>query len=226
VPDHLSAPPEVFTILMVCTGNVCRSPFAERLARAYLDEALGDEEGLRIRVVSAGTQAVTGSTMHPHSALVLQGLGGDSGRFWAQQLDSPLASSADLTLTMTRGHRDEVLQLAPRSLARTFTLLEAAGLLASVGDTVVEGADLRERMQNLVRALTSARTRRRGSDADDIRDPVGRPLRVHQEVGEQIAGALLPILERIAALANGLVAELPRSVGPPPHQRSRRSHRR
>ena len=39
------SPDPVFTVLFVCTGNICRSALAERLGRAYLDEALGDEAG-------------------------------------------------------------------------------------------------------------------------------------------------------------------------------------
>ena len=67
------------------------------------------------------------------AALVLEKLGGDASDFAARQLTSRIASDADLILTMTRAHRDTVLELAPRQLHRTFTLSEAA-LLASECD--------------------------------------------------------------------------------------------
>ncbi len=49
-----------FGILFVCTGNQCRSPVAEVLARRLLDERFGSEHAVRFDVSSAGTQAVRG----------------------------------------------------------------------------------------------------------------------------------------------------------------------
>jgi protein-tyrosine-phosphatase len=199
VPRHWSPEP-VFTVLLVCTGNICRSALGERLGRAYLADVLGEDAGA-VQLVSAGVQAVVGSAMHPDSALVLRGLGGSPDGFVARQLVDDMAIDADLTLTMTRQHRRDVLRMAPRALARTFTLREAAGLLDIVGEDVeVPGDDLAERARNLVKELAAARSRRQSGRGDDIRDPVGLPPEVHQEVGDAVAGALIPVLSRIAAL--------------------------
>jgi protein-tyrosine phosphatase len=193
-------PPRAFTVLLVCTGNICRSALAERLGRAFLDEALGAASD-EIRLVSAGTRAVVGSEMHPHSALVLAGYGGQPGDFRAQQLTEALPAHADLTLTMTRSHRRDVLEAAPRALSRIFTLREAAALLGLVDEDVATCGDtLPDRARSLVAALASARSRRPGGEDDDVRDPIGQPLEVHAEVGEMIADALLPLLRRIAEL--------------------------
>jgi protein-tyrosine phosphatase len=190
----------VFTVLLVCTGNVCRSAFAERLGRGYLREALGDDAGA-IRIVSAGTHAVVGSAMHPDSALALRGFGGEAGDFRARQLEDSMAAEADLTLTMTRRHRRDVLHGAPRAMARTFTLREAADLVRLLGDdSRPDGAHFGERARALVTAMAAARARRHGGDDDDIRDPIGQPPEVHEEVGEAITAALLPVLRRIVSL--------------------------
>jgi protein-tyrosine phosphatase len=198
VPAQLPEP--ALTVLLVCTGNICRSALAERLGRAYLYEVLGDRTGL-VRLVSAGTQAVVGSAMHPDSALVLRGFGAEAGDFRAQQLTEALAADADLVLAMTRSHRRDVLRLAPRGLARTFTLREAADLLRVLGDQQPEGESFDERARNLVRALADVRSRRAGDGEDDVPDPISGPVEAHEEAGELIAGALLPLLGRIAALA-------------------------
>ncbi|WP_199506479.1 hypothetical protein [Geodermatophilus sp. TF02-6] len=194
-------PPEsVFTVLLVCTGNICRSALAERLGRAYLAETLGADAD-QVRVTSAGVRAVAGSTMHPDSALVLRSLGGDPDGFVARQLADDMAIDADLTLTMTRQHQRDVLRGAPRALARTFTLREAAGLVELVGEDVdVAGNGLAERARSLVEQLAAARSHRRSSLEDDIRDPIGMPAEVHAEAGDAVAAALIPVLARIAAL--------------------------
>ena len=187
-------------MLLVCTGNICRSALAERLGRAYLAEALG-ERAAEVRLVSAGVGAVVGSGMHPDSALVLRGLGGDPDGFRARQLVDDMAIDADLTLTMTRAHRREVHAVAPRALCRTFTLREAADLLQLVGDDVeLHGENLAEHARTLVRAMGAARSRRQGGPEDDIPDPIGQPVEVHQEVGEAVAAALVVVLDRIVAV--------------------------
>ena len=184
----------------MCTGNICRSALAERLGRAYLDDALGDDASA-VRLISAGTQAVVGSAMHPDSALVLTGFGGLPDGFAAQQLVDGLIMGADLVLAMTRGHRRDVLTLAPRALARTFTLREAADLMRILGDVELPGGTLLERGRALVKEMAIARSRRQSGRGDDVADPINRPVEAHQEAGDAIAEALIPLLDRLASLA-------------------------
>ena len=201
--DAVTGPREqsaVFTVLFVCTGNICRSALAERLGRAYLDEMLGEDARL-VRLASAGTGAVVGSGMHPDSALVLAGFGGAPDGFVAQQVDLAAIADADLVLTMTRQHRRAVLQMAPRALNKTFTLREAADVAAQLNGDVL-GDDFAERARDLVRQLATSRSRRSHED-DDVPDPINRPLDAHQEAGELIAASLIPLLDRVAALTDG-----------------------
>jgi protein-tyrosine phosphatase len=98
----------VLRVLLVSTGNICRSPTAERLAASY---------GARFevpdfRASSAGTRAMIGHPIHHDAALLLEKLGGEVSNFAARQLTSRIASEADLVLTVTRAHRRTVLELA------------------------------------------------------------------------------------------------------------------
>jgi protein-tyrosine phosphatase len=165
-------------VLFVCTGNICRSPTAERLADVY---------GVRyqipdFKVSSAGTRAVTAHPIHQDAAAVLENLGGDSSGFAARQLTARIASEADLLLAMTKAHRDSVLELAPHRLHRTFTLSEASRLASEfnvrkVGD------------------LAALRSQLTAADLRDIPDPIGQGKEAFAEVGSQISELLSPLLE-------------------------------
>ena len=93
------------------------------------------------------------------------------------------------------------MSVAPRALARTFLLREAADLVQRfVADVDPPGHGLAERARGLVAAMAAARGRRPADVLDDVPDPIGWPVEVHQEVGEAIAAALIPVLARIASL--------------------------
>jgi hypothetical protein len=64
-----------------------------------------------------------------------------------------------------------------------------------------------------VRELSAARAGRRTVQDDDIRDPIGLPIEVQEEVGEAIAGALLPVLRRLTQVVGNLSAERPAATG-------------
>ncbi len=79
-----------------------------------------------------------------------------------------------------------VLEVVPRALARTFTLREAADLLRGMAaDAPVEGDDFAARARALVQEMAVVRERRESWRDDDIRDPIGQPLDVQQEVGDR-----------------------------------------
>lgn len=194
--------PATFTVLIVCTGNVCRSAFAERLGRAYLREQLGDAADV-IRLESAGTRAVVDSGMHPDTAAALRGFGAEPGDFRSRDLEQHMAAEADLILTMARRHRREVLHEAPRAMARTFTLREAAALLPLIEDSDDAVGEFPDRARALVSAMAAARAgRRSGEEDDDVPDPIGLPPEAHEEMGEMVTEALLPVLHRLVRLAS------------------------
>ena len=170
--------------LFICTGNICRSPTAERLASEYATAL----QIAGFRASSAGTRAVIGSPMNESSAVVLRGLGGNPSNFSARQVTQRIVAEADFVLAMTRAHRDTVLGLAPNKLHRTFTLGEAAKLATEFdAQTIADLASLRSRLSGRVDT--------------DIPDPIGRDLEVFERVGTLIAEQLPPVLELFARSA-------------------------
>lgn len=188
-------------LLFVCTGNICRSPTAERLTRAYAAHVLSDPR--QLTAASAGTRAVVGHPIHPSAVGVLQGLGGDPTDFVAQYLDERHVQQADLVLTMAGDHRRTVLGSNPRAMARTFTLREAVALLREVSlEELPDPSDLTQRGKALVARLHAQRAIRRstGSD-DDIADPIGRDQQTFVRVGNDIAEPLLELLGALCGVA-------------------------
>jgi protein-tyrosine phosphatase len=120
--------------------------------------------------------------MHRDAALVLEKLGGDASQFAARQLTTRVASDPDLVLTMTRAHRDAVLERAPHRLHSTFTLGEAAFLVNTCNARHI--AD-----------LTALRPHLSSREPTDIIDPIGQSQETFAMVGAQIAALLPPILE-------------------------------
>jgi protein-tyrosine phosphatase len=165
-------------ILFVCTGNLCRSPIAERLAVARSARFGCDD----LKASSAGTYAVTGSPIEANAVRVLERLGGDAANFSSRRLTPAIAEDADLVLTMTRAQRDDVLNLVPRRLHETFTLGEAAFLASECSARNI--AD-----------LAASRPRFPAHRWSDVPDPIGQDEAFFVTVGEQIDHLLAQLLE-------------------------------
>ena len=172
-------------LLFVCTGNICRSPTAERLTRAYAaHHGLG-----QLTASSAGIRAVVGYGMEPTAAKMLRELGGDPTGFRARQLTPAMVDDAELVLAMSTRHRTRVLEQSPRAMRRTFTLREAATLL-----TVAAPAT--KLLARLAQARASSPV---APDALDITDPMGRDTEMFRSIGQQVATTLLPVLDALHA---------------------------
>lgn len=125
--------------------------------------------------------------MEPTAAQVLEGLGGDPSGFSARPLTRDLAVEADLVLTMTEDHRDQVLALAPEHAKKTFTLMEAARLTEAAGARTVED-------------LASARLQHEPNGSrEDIPDPIGQDEETFLNVGSEIADLLGVIARGVRA---------------------------
>jgi protein-tyrosine-phosphatase len=110
------------SILFVCTGNICRSPMAEAIARHRL-AARGRDD---VTVASAGSWALAGRRATPEAAAALAELdvAGDAHR--ARRLSRELIGAADRIYCLTGEHVAAVLELDPAADRKT-ELLAPAG---------------------------------------------------------------------------------------------------
>lgn len=120
-----------FRILVVCTGNICRSAQAEQIIRARIARISPGLDSI-VGVESVGTGALVGSGMPAEAAALSAYYGGAPTEHSARQLTTEHVRSADLVLAMAAEHRSAVVRVLPSSSRNTFIITEFAALLENV----------------------------------------------------------------------------------------------
>lgn len=186
-------------VLVVCTGNVCRSPAVELLLRSRLGGTAG------IDVTSAGVDALVGEPVAGPMARLLTAAGVDPGRFTARQLEVSDIRAADLVLTMTTAQRRSVVTLLPSAVRRTFTLVEFAAI-AELAAPPDGGGGPAERAAAIVAAAPRARALRGPAGDDDVEDPYRRSDEVFQRVFDVVDGAVARVVAVLGAAGTARTA--------------------
>jgi len=192
-----------FRILTVCTGNICRSPQAERLLAAeFARRGFGDV----VEVSSAGVAALVGEPMPDQAAAQTIGYGGNPSGHSARQLTAAMIEDADLVLTMERAHRADVVRLVPRANRYAFTLPEFARLsvdLQQSGEARVESAvTVSDRFRELVPQVADGRGLSLPVQAehDEVEDPYRRSEEAYARSAAHVSAAVTELVDVLVEL--------------------------
>ncbi|MGJ9406799.1 low molecular weight phosphatase family protein [Nesterenkonia aurantiaca] len=212
------APDTPFRVLVVCTGNVCRSPQTAQLLQTTIDQA-GESWRSAVVITSAGTRALEGSPMDEQAAALTVRLGAHATDHTARQLTPEMVEEADLVLAMAREHRSEVVRASPRASRTTFLLTEFADLLEGVERTSADqfrplpapgsGAGSPALADQLRQGVQRAAAQRgmkppRHPETVDVLDPYGHGPKVYRESAEQVRESLARIHGSVRKLAQGV----------------------
>lgn len=178
-------------VLVVCTGNICRSPLAEQALATRL-------RPLGVRVGSAGTAGW--SDVRATDQIIAEGRrhGLDLSGHRASPLDREHLRGGVLMLGAERGHRSAAIKLVPRVNRSGFTVLEFARLVEHVSDVdldsvrAVPAEQLSERLGQAVHLVSRVRGEApapRSPADDDIRDPFQQSDAVYRSSAQTIVSA-------------------------------------
>jgi protein-tyrosine phosphatase len=104
-------------VLVVCIGNICRSPMAEGLIRQAVPG---------VQISSAGVSALVGHGADPISVEIMAGVGVDISAHRARMLTDAIAREADLILVMDEQQKQHIASQYPYARGKVFRLGEAS----------------------------------------------------------------------------------------------------
>lgn len=132
-------------ILLLCTGNTCRSSIAEGILRHKLEHT--SVGSCKPEVMSAGLSAFDGSPASDEAVRAMRERGIDISSHRARNVTREMVNTADLILVMTLTHKRMTLDRFPESRGKVFTLKEYVSKNRSLDDITAELSELQDRIE-------------------------------------------------------------------------------
>jgi protein-tyrosine-phosphatase len=167
-------------ILLVCTGNTCRSPMAAALLRKMLEQR--GKVSAKFQIASAGLYAQPGAPASPEAVAAMREYGVDLSTHRARRVERADLQAAALILTMTAGHKEQL---------------------------VADYPEVRDKV-HVLREFVAAQRQKRGGDGQEDRsdgggrtyyvlpDPFGQDLEVYRRCAALLAAELETLVEILA----------------------------
>lgn len=209
-----------FSVLVVCTGNICRSPQAAQLLQAKVDEA-GETWRTALSITSAGTRALEDFPMDEQAAELAAAHGASPAEHRARQLTAQMVEATDLVLCAAREHRRDVVRTVPRASRNAFMLTEFADLLEGVVQTSTGqqrsqpqpgsaagspgSVTLQDQLRHWVNRAASHRglIPPRDPETVDVLDPYRQAPEIYRRSAEQVSQVVERIHQSALKLAEG-----------------------
>lgn len=172
-----------FRVLFVCTANICRSAYADVVARSWGSQG--------IEFASAGTHALVGDPIDPPMGNLVANRG-NVGDHEAKQLNRELVESADLILAMASEHRRYILDEWPSAARKTFIIGHAAREIREMPDGT--------RLEDVIDHLWH--NRNTGS-RDEVADPYRRGQGAAIKAARSIDTHLEDIIPQLQNMVDG-----------------------
>ena len=193
-------------VLIVCTGNICRSPIAHGLLHDRARRV--GEDWLEVR--SAGTWGRSGSGATPEAVSAAAGLGVDIEAHRSSRFNDDMAKWADLIITMTTEQAAEVLQESPEARTKTFTLKELVSLLGSLPPRAAAETTHKEGLTRRIGEADQARSSGHSLPLDlDVADPLGLSETVYRAVANELEGLVDDLLRTLAGKRDDSITSVP-----------------
>lgn len=174
---------DVAEILVVCLGNICRSPFGEVALQEEARRRYGDDAPVRVH--SAGVRGLAGQPAPSEMRAEADDRGLDLSSHRGAGVHPTMIAEADLVLAMTESQRDALVRLAPSTAERIFTLKEFARLVGRVEPPTDVGITDRVREVTARAHAMRPRVGQPGSP-EDVDDPYGAGRLTYRRIADEI----------------------------------------
>lgn len=189
-------------VLVVCTGNVCRSPYIEFTLRRAMADSL--------KIASAGTEALAGEPVDSNVATLLSAAGINCDGFAARQLTADMVRESAMILTATRAQRSAVVRTDASGLRKAFALADFSDIVARFDFGQLQPSFMDPPELSPLGLLVSGAARHlgratpRAAGKADIMDPFGQGHRAFRHMQQQIDEVLPSVVDALTHVSSGV----------------------